>query len=179
MHNLEDLLKGCKNNDRKSQKILYETYAGRMLAICKRYVKTTQDAEDVLQEGFLKIFNQIHLFRNDGSFEGWMKRIFVGLSIDHFRKNLKTDSFNSIDSIDIEMKEDIFAQISAKELIDTISDLPDGYRIVFNLFAIEGFSHQEIAEKLGISEGTSKSQFSRAKAKLIVLLKEKNIHSHG
>ncbi|MEY5047303.1 MAG: hypothetical protein RLZZ175_662 [Bacteroidota bacterium] len=176
---LDTIISACKRNDRKAQKAIYETYANRMLAICMRYVKSRQDAEDVLQEGFLKIFDQINTFRNEGSFEGWMKRIFVGLAIDNFRKNKNIDLNDSLENVDFQNDENIYSKFSAQEIINSIAELPDGFRMIFNLYAIEGFTHKEIAEKLSISEGTSKSQFARAKMKLISLLKDKNIYAHG
>jgi RNA polymerase sigma-70 factor (ECF subfamily) len=180
MHSIDALIEDCKKHDRKAQKKLYETFAAKMLAICMRYVRSKEDAEEVLQEGFLKIFFQIDTYRNEGSFEGWMKRIFVGLAIDYFRKNKKLDLNDSLEQGEIvSSSEDVFSNLSAQDLIRTIAQLPDGYRLIFNLYAIEGFTHKDIAEKLDIAEGTSKSQFARAKSKLISLLKDKNIYAHG
>jgi len=179
MTEIETLIAACQKQDRKAQKRLYDLYAGKMLAICFRYVKSREDAEDVLQEGFLKIFQQFNTYRNEGSFEGWMKRIFVGLSIDFFRKNRKFDFNLPVEEAENVGVNDVLSSFSVNEILEAIASLSDGYRLVFNMYAIEGFSHKEIADKLNISEGTSKSQLARAKMKLVELLKNKNIYAHG
>lgn len=138
MQSLDTIVSACKHNDRKAQKVIYETYSNRMLAICMRYVKTKEDAEDVLQEGFLKIFNQIDTFRNEGSFEGWMKRIFVGLAIDNFRKNKNLDLNDSLENVDFQNDENIYSMFSAQEIINSIARLPDGFRMIFTCMRLKG-----------------------------------------
>ncbi len=178
----DDIIKKCLKNDRNAQKSLYQAFAGKMYAVCLRYSNKREDAEDILQEGFVKIFNQLQTYRNDGSFEGWMRRIFVGLAIDYYRKN-KKHNFQIIideelfDQPETEEENDLFSSIEAEAIHEAIQSLSDGYRTVFNLYAIEGFSHKEIANQLDISEGTSKSQFLRARLKLIEILKKKLNHT--
>ncbi len=168
------LIEDCINGNRKSQQHLYKLYAARMYALCFRYAKRQMDAEDILQEGFVKVFNNLHKFRGEGSFDGWVRRIFVNTSIEHIRKN-------HIDIVSEEGFEDKFidTQITAldnlykQDLLTTARKLSLGYRTVFTLYAVDGYSHKEIASQLGISESTSKSQFSRAKALLRNLLTQK------
>ena len=161
------LIKGCIKKDPKSQRLLYEKFAGKMYAICLRYIKEEASAEDVLVKGFTKIFEKIKQYKGDGSFEGWMRRIMVNESLQCIRKNknmhLTADIETAHHIMDFEMIE---SQIAAKDLLKIIGQLPDGYRTAFNLYAIEGYSHQEIAEMLDISVNTSKSQLSRARALL-------------
>jgi RNA polymerase sigma factor (sigma-70 family) len=175
MKSEQHLIEGCSRNDRKAQKILFERYSSVLLGICCRYTRDRAEAEDVLQEGFMKIFNHISQFNGTGSFEGWMKRIMVNTAITNFRSNQK--HFNQMDIS--EVKESRFedhapieTEFSQEDLLGIIHKLPCGYQMVFNLFAIEGFSHKEIGEMLGIDVGTSKSQLSRARAILQSKLKE-------
>lgn len=161
------LIKGCIKNDPKSQRLLYDRFAGKMYAICLRYIKDEASAEDVLVKGFTKIFEKIKQYKGDGSFEGWMRRIMVNESLQYIRKNknmhLTVDIETAHHIMDFEVIE---SQIAAEDLLKIIGQLPDGYRTTFNLYAIEGYSHQEIAEMLDISINTSKSQLSRARALL-------------
>jgi RNA polymerase sigma factor (sigma-70 family) len=167
------LIKDCINGNRKSQKELYNIFASPMYSICLRYSKNQMDAEDILQNGFIKLFNNLHKFRGEGSFEGWVRRIFVNSAIEHLRdKKINV-------TVDITLQDFIpYSHVSAldtlyeKDLIKTTDVLSDGYRTVFNLYAVDGFSHKEIAEYLGISESTSKSQYSRAKAILRDLISD-------
>jgi RNA polymerase sigma factor (sigma-70 family) len=152
------------------QRALYQQFARTMLGICLRYLKDTMEAEDVLQTGFMKVFDNLHTFRG-GSLEGWMKRIFVRESIDQFRRNkrsvfLFSEEPEAAVAPDLD---DITSQMAAEEIVQLIQGLPEGCRLVFNLFAVEGYNHKEIAGLLGISEGTSKSQYFRSKE----LLKER------
>ena len=160
------LIDGCKDNIRYMQEILYKRFAAKMFAICMRYAKNKMEAEDVLQMGFIKIFKEIGFYRNEGNFEGWMRRIMVNSAIESYRKNLRTLSIVSIENIIEEQpiaKYD-FNNLEMQELLKLIQNLADGYRMVFNMYVIEGYTHKEISETLGISEGTSKSQLSRARA---------------
>lgn len=175
MKNDQQLIEGCSRNDRKAQKALYEQYASVLLGICCRYTRDRAEAEDVLQEGFVKIFSHIAQFSGTGSFEGWMKRIMVNTAITHFRANQK--HFNQLDITEIRESrvEDSSlpeADFSQEDLLGVIRQLPRGYQVVFNLFVIEGYSHKEIGEMLGIDVGTSKSQLSRARSILQEKLKE-------
>ena len=164
-----DLIKGCIEGDRRMQKQLYDQFSPKMYAVCLRYMGNADDAQDILQEGFIKIFKNLERFRGDGSFEGWVRRIFVNTAIEHIRKkklNLSltekedTIEFKSVSALD---------NINEKDLLKIVSDLSPGYRSVFNLYVVEGFSHKEIGELLGINEGTSKSQLARAR----MILQEK------
>lgn len=159
------LIKGCKNGERKAQKALYDKYAGKMMSVCLRYVGRRDVAEDMLQDGFLKVFSSIHSFNGDGSFEGWIRRIFVNTSLEQLRRNDLLRDAVELDDPGVLTEPDYSAveKISADELIELIAILPPGYRTVFNMFAIEGYSHKEIGESLGINESTSRSQYTRAK----------------
>ncbi len=161
------LISNCLKGDRKSQKALYDLYAPKQFAICLRYTKNEMDAEDVLQDGFVKLFNNLHKFKGEGSFEGWIRRIFVNTAIEHLRrKKLETTGYEVFENAIIDRKPSALDNLYNKDLLKTSKTLSPGYQTVFNLYAIEGFTHQEIAKKLGITESTSKSQFSRAKALL-------------
>jgi RNA polymerase sigma-70 factor (ECF subfamily) len=139
-----------------------------MLGVCMRYAKNTEQAEDVLQDGFVKVFNKLKDFKSEGSLEGWIRRIMVNTALDQIRKEAKFQSDLNIDDVGykIENNELIVEHLMAEDLMKMVQAMPVGYRIVFNMFAIEGYAHSEIAEKLGISENTSKSQYSRARAYL-------------
>lgn len=168
-----DILEGCKENVREAQKKLYDIYSAKFNGICLRYMKDQRDAEEVLANSFMKIFTNISKFRSEGSFEGWMKRIVVNESLAYLRK--RQQMYLEVDIEDSNIAGDFSwedSQLEANELIALIQSLPSGYRTIFNLYAIEGFSHKEIAVKLGISEGTSKSQLSRARLLLQDLVKK-------
>ena len=168
----EDIIKGCIKEDRYYQKLLYKTYSSRMLAVCMRYFKQRDEAEDCLQEGFIKVFKNINLFGGKGSFEGWIRKIMVNTAINTYRANQRLINPRELEDTDAYIPSDDFGvseTYSAEYLMNLIQNLPDGYRVVFNMYAIEGYSHKEISEMLNISEGTSKSQLSRARA----LLQEK------
>jgi RNA polymerase sigma factor (sigma-70 family) len=171
----EELIRLCQKNDAKAQRDFYERFSARMMAICKRYVKDSMEAEDLMVNGFLKVFEKIHQYRFEGSFEGWLRRIFVNECLSFLRKKqlMFVDAQNRYDLFDTQQVTDL--NLNVEDLLKMISQLPDGYRTVFNLYAIEGYSHQEVAEMLGISEGTSKSQLSRARAMLQQYLTENSI----
>jgi RNA polymerase sigma factor (sigma-70 family) len=159
-----DLIKGCINGDRRIQEQLYKQYSGKMYAVCLRYASNSDDAQDLLQEGFIKVFSNIHRFRGEGSFEGWMRRIFVNTSIEHFRKKSNSYSISETEENTIPDKQwSVVESLAEKDLVKMIQDLSPGYRTVFNMYVVDGYSHKEIGQLLGISEGTSKSQFARAK----------------
>ena len=159
------LIENCISGNRKSQKELYDMYAPKMFAICLRYTKNQMDAEDTLQEGFVKLYNNLHRFRGEGSFDGWVRRIFVNTAIEHIRKkNLNITNGEGLENSIADKHKSALDNLYEKDIIKTSMKLSEGYRTVFNLYAVEGFSHKEIANHLGITESTSKSQFSRAKA---------------
>ncbi len=166
----EKIIQGCINGKRSAQHMLYKKYAVVMLGVCLRYSKNKSEAEDVLQDGFIKVFSNIKKFRSEGSFEGWIKRIMINTALINARNNLKhyyhSDITEFEQQISAEDKGHIKEAISSKDLMKLIQALPDGYRIVFNLYVFEKFNHKEISELLKISESTSKSQLSRARSLL-------------
>lgn len=162
----EKLIEKCKKGNRKAQKYLYDKYSSVMFGICIRYSKNLNDAEDILQEGFIKIFGYINSYEGKGSFEGWMKRIMVNTAITFYHKNLKHKYHDDISELQETINTDSNWQDSDfthDELLRIIQTLPDGYRNIFNLYAIEGYKHKEIAQMLEIDVSTSKSQYHRAK----------------
>jgi RNA polymerase sigma factor (sigma-70 family) len=165
--NEEDLIKGCVEENSACQRELYDKYAGKMFAVCLRYASTREDAEDALQEAFIRIFDNISKFRNEGSFEGWMRRITVHTVLRLIQKKTPLQYAEDTSALTkVSTASDAIGNLNEKDLLGLIKQLPQGYRVVFNMYAIEGFSHNEIAENLGISEGTSRSQYSRAKKHL-------------
>lgn len=175
----ELLLQGCYRNDAMAQQELYQRYSPKMLSVCYRYAKTREDAEDMLQEGFIKVFTQIHQYENRGSLEGWILRIVVHTCINHIKKYKKfNDHVDIADAVNITVREEsITGLIQAKQIIESIRSLPIGYRTVLNLYAIEGYSHREIGDMLDIEESTSRSQYTRAKNMLEEMLLKRNIIS--
>ncbi len=172
----QDMIQGCIKGNLSSQKQLYEQYAGKMLAVCMRYARDRSEAEDMLQEAFLKVFQNIGKFKFEGSFEGWIRRIMVFSAINYYKqRSRKFKEDLDQQHIDVAYNEEIIDRISAKEIMELVQQMPEGYKIIFNLFAIEGFSHKEISEELGIAIGTSKSQYARAKQYMQNLLAK---HDH-
>lgn len=172
---LADLLNGCLENDRRAQEQLYRWLSPRLFAVCLRYAADREAAEDILQEGFIKLFQKLGSYRAEGSFEGWARRIIVNTAIEHFRKIKPVLSLESeYAPTEPSLRETGVTQLEAKELSALIQELPVGYRTVFNLYAVEGYNHAEIGQLLGISEGTSKSQYSRAKRWLQEQLQKRN-----
>lgn len=166
-HTEETLIANCLKGDRKSQKTLYSLYAPRLFTVCLNYTKHQMDAEDVLQDGFVKLFNNLDKFKGEGSFEGWMRRIIVNTAIEHLRrKKVETRDCDYFRNSIIDKQPTALDNLYNKDLLKSSRELSKGYQTVFHLYAVEGLSHQEIAKKLGISESTSKSQFCRAKAML-------------
>jgi RNA polymerase sigma-70 factor (ECF subfamily) len=175
-YTINDLMEGCKAGDRKMQEMLYKQTASKMLALCLRYAKDRMEAEDVLQMGYIKIFQKIKEYRGEGSFEGWIRRIMVNTAIESYRKNLRGSTVVEIDEAYEQPSTGFdFSRLGMQDLMKVIQKLADGYRMVFNMYVIEGYSHKEIGEALGISEGASKSQLSRARA----ILKEEIIKMEG
>jgi RNA polymerase sigma factor (sigma-70 family) len=167
-----DLLEGCRRGDRKMQHELYNRFAPKMYGVCLRYASNAEEAEDILQDGFIKIFNKINSYRGDGSFEGWIRRIFVNTAIEHFRKRIYLQPISETEENTVEGKYlSVLDNLAEKDIIQLVQQLSPGYRTVFNMYVVEGYTHKQIAEMLGISEGTSKSQLSRAKLILQDLVK--------
>ncbi len=177
----DELVQGCIIGDAIAQKALYQRFARKMMSICMRYAKDRDQAQDMLQDGFVKVFQKLDHFRGDGPLGGWIARTMVNTSLDHIRRNKPYD--HSVDLTEAEYlhKEDpkVMDNMSTDELMALIQALPTGYRTVFNLFAIEGYPHKEIAEMLGISENTSKSQFMKARAYLRKLLPAEVLAQYG
>jgi RNA polymerase sigma factor (sigma-70 family) len=165
----ESILKGCKEGKRSAQKLLYDHYVSVMFAVCLRYAKNHDEAEDLVQEGFLKVFQNINSFRQQGSLEGWMKRIMVNHALNHYKKNRKelffedVNEINELEILDQNEETDLPEPIPPEKLLEFIQSLPEGYRMVFNLYVFEDYGHKEIAATLNISENTSKTQLMKAR----------------
>jgi len=172
-----EIVEGCKAGKRELQKALYTRFSGKMYSVCLRYCKNREEAEDILQDGFIKVFHSIQQFMGAGSFEGWVRRIMVNTALEALRK--KKLDFSSFDIEHAENHQaqafDTTSKTSASDLLTIIQQLPPGYRTIFNLYAIEGYQHKEIAVMLGISEGTSKSQLARARYVLQEKLKSSEL----
>lgn len=175
----DELIKGCRGRDRNAQRQLYDMYSSRMYGLCYRYIKDSMEAEDVLVTAFMKVFEKIEQFKNEGSFEGWIRRIVVNESLTYLRRNRSMYLETELEQADREPNFDNLSDhLEAEDLLNMIQELPTGYRIVFNLYAIDGYSHKEIAAQLGISENTSKSQLSRARTYLQKVLAENDWAIH-
>jgi RNA polymerase sigma factor (sigma-70 family) len=162
------LVKECLNENPKAQKALFDKFAPKMLSVCLRYIKNTEKAEDVLQDGFIKVFVNLLNYKHSGVLEGWIRRIIVNTCLDELKKNKKLLLNISVEEVEYKLESNDFVleQMMADDLLKLIQSMPEGYRVIFNMFAIEGYAHQEIATKLGISESTSKSQYLRARGYL-------------
>lgn len=162
------LIRGCRKGDRLAQKELYETYSRKMMGVCLRYVNDRETARDLLQDGFVKVFTSMDSYSGAGSFEGWMRKIFVNCALEYLRKSDVLRESTDLDNMAelIQPDSSVISSMSAAELMTLVHELPTGFRTVFNLFAIEGYSHKEISEMLNITESTSRSQFTRAKQML-------------
>jgi RNA polymerase sigma-70 factor (ECF subfamily) len=158
-----DLIKACIAKDPRAQRILYDKHAPMLMAVCRRYCSSTEEAEDAFQEGFVKIYSKLSEYKYEGSFGGWLRRVMVKHAFHEDVNEVPNISSNAHSPLD---------EMSAKELMSLLETLPDGYRVVFNMFAIEGYSHKEIADKLDITESTSKSQFLRARTYIKKCLEE-------
>lgn len=177
----EQLIKECISGNAAAHKKFYDLFAKKMMGVCLRYTNNPDEAQDVLQDGFIKVFGKLPKFVSKGSLEGWVRRIMVNTALDQYRKNKKFQKDIEIDAVSFKLEKSdfIIETINANDLLKIIQTIPEGYRVVFNLFAIEGYSHKEIAEKLGVTESTSKSQYSRAKKMLRKRLVEENIVEEG
>jgi RNA polymerase sigma factor (sigma-70 family) len=173
----EAIFQGCLKNQAAAQRELYNRYSPKMLAVCYRFAHKREDAEDMLQEGFIKVFSQLHTFQNKGAFEGWIRKIIVHTCINNLKKNKRfNESVDLTYANSIQIREESIPSIvQAKQIVECIRMLPIGYRTVLNLYAIEGYSHKEIAEMLDIEESTSRSQYTRAKQMLEDILIKKKI----
>nr|WP_262921685.1 sigma-70 family RNA polymerase sigma factor [Pontibacter ruber] len=162
------------------QEKLYQLYSRRMMAVCVRYTRSRFEAEDIFHEAFVKVFRNISAY-NGGSFEGWVRRIFVNTAINHYHKNRKYQDQLDYSSVEesVPADDDIISTISGQELLALINQLPEGYRLIFNLYVVEGFNHREIAEMLNIAEGTSKSQLAKAKSHLKKMLQKLSISENA
>jgi RNA polymerase sigma-70 factor (ECF subfamily) len=180
MWNDEEILNGCKKDDRKAQEQLYRKYAPVLLGILCRYSRSREEAEDLLQEGFIKIFKNIHQYREEGPLLAWMRRIMINTAIRHYQSTLEEQrNVRLKDSMERKIADQDLATLnfSAEDILKVMQMLPEGFRVVFNLYAIEGYKHKEIAKRLGISVNTSKSQYARARKflKKLFLKMEKGV----
>jgi len=173
----EELIEGCRRQNRQAQKRLYEQYSSKFYALCCRYVKDKMEAEDVLITAFTKILDKIDQYTGEGNFEGWMRRVMVNEALSYLRRNKNMYLETTIEAANYEPDYNkLENQLEADDLMKLIETLPSGYKIVFNMYAIDGYSHKEIAEQLGITESTSKSQLSRARTALQKSLIETEQH---
>jgi len=173
----ENIIKGCIKKNHLCQRLLYEKYAGKMMSLCQRYSRDPQETKDIMQEGFIRVFDCIHQFKSEGSFEGWMRRVFASIAIRHVSK--RKIVFSDIDMIDTDattIESSVVSKLSEDEIHKMISQLPEGYRLVFNLNIIEGYSHEEIGILLGIQASTSRTQLVKARRMLqSLILKQFNM----
>jgi RNA polymerase sigma-70 factor (ECF subfamily) len=183
-YTIEELITRCKAGERQAQELLYNQLAPKMLGVCMRYANSRMEAEDMLQNGFINVFKNINDYRGEGAFEGWVRRIMVHASIEYYRKHYRIAQAIDIADAGIELAVDAAAitNMDVKDLLNIIQQLSPGYRMVFNLYAIEGYSHKEIATIMGITEGASKSQLSRARAILkamVLKMEDKKYENAG
>tara|TARA_Y100001934_G_scaffold100873_1_gene124050 strand:+ start:6032 stop:6661 length:630 start_codon:yes stop_codon:yes gene_type:complete len=179
MLNQDLIIQGCINGDRRAQQSLYEHFYGKMMVVCMRYANCKDEALDMFQEAFIKVFKNLHKYGKQGSFEGWVRRIMVNTCIDHIRKNKINNQMVELDnnhgSIEVDDEKDagILEHVNFSDLLNMVQHLSPAYRSVFNLYIVDGFTHQEISEALGISVGTSKSNLAKAKGNLKKMLLKK------
>ncbi|MCF8332217.1 MAG: sigma-70 family RNA polymerase sigma factor [Bacteroidales bacterium] len=171
----KELIKQCKAKDKKAEEQLYERYAPKMWGVCMRFAKNRMGAEDIMQEGFVKVFAKLDQYNDQGSFEGWIRKTIINTAINHYKKNINYNKELDLDEVTIknQIEPRVIDQLTVNELMEVIRELPEGYRLVFNLFVLEGYSHKEIADNLDITENTSKSQLSRARNVLQQQIKKK------
>ncbi len=164
MEDFKSIISDCIAGSRKAQAMLYHQFAPKMFGVCLRYAKDATEAEDNLQEGFIKVFTNLKNFRHDGSLEGWIRRIMINVSLEKIRKQHLLYPVEDVAVYDtVNFSDDVIAKISADDLMKLIQQLPPRYRLVFNLYVLEGMSHQEIAQEMDITQGTSKSNLARAR----------------
>jgi RNA polymerase sigma factor (sigma-70 family) len=165
----DELIRGCLRGNAQCQRDLYERFAGKMYAVCLRYARTREDAADILQEGFIKVFSKLEQFQFNGSFEGWIRKVMVNTALRAYQKQrfeFEQSGYERLPELPVDP--DAMGMLSEAELLNLVRQLPDGYRAVFNLVAIEGYSHAEAATMLGIQESTSRSQLTKARRHLEV-----------
>jgi RNA polymerase sigma factor (sigma-70 family) len=170
-----ELIELCKKNDQKAMQVVYDQYVPKMRGVCFRYARTVFEVDDILQEAFVRVFLKIASYKFQGSFEGWIRRIVINTAINYFKSNSNTFKQTQLDEISDELiaKVEIVDNQTVEYLYDLINKLPAGYKFIFNMYAIDGYSHKEIAEMLKITESTSRSQYTRAKKQLILMLEKK------
>lgn len=181
MQTTREILIGCKNNDRQAQRALYELLNKKLMGLSIRYTRSREDAKDVFQESFIKIYKSVGGIQKEASLEGWAKRIVINTAINHYNKNKKHQECLYVDEIERStdhMDDDDIDHLSDEQLLEMINSLPEGSKLVFNLYIIEGYSHKEISEILDISVGTSKSQLNRAKTLLKQMLEKLGINEY-
>lgn len=178
-----ELIQGCVDNDRLAQKRMYERYYGKMLGVCMRYAKSKDEAGEMLNMGFYKVFKTISTFKaENGNLEGWIYRIMVNTAIDYLRKEMKHQHTDIEKTVYAEDTGNVIADLTAEQILQLVNKLTPAYRSVFNLYVVEGYSHKEIGEMLGINEGTSKSNLAKARAKMqdmIIELNKINLKAYG
>jgi len=177
--NEDKLIKKALKNEREAQHFLYTMYSSKMLSVCRYYISDLQHAEDVMLEGFFKVFSNLKSFKREGSFEGWVRRIMVRESISFLRRQKNVEFSLEEANVDYRYSHDLSTELEVNEIQKLIDDLPEGYKMIFVMYAIEGYKHSEIAELLNISEGTSKSQLFKARKMLQQKIKELNKTSYG
>ncbi|HKK62293.1 MAG TPA: sigma-70 family RNA polymerase sigma factor [Bacteroidales bacterium] len=174
--NLEILIKGCRRGDPVSQKTLYEQFSAAMYGLCLQYASSEEDAKDILQDGFVKVFKKISQVKEPKALPGWIKRVMINTALEKYRSQVHIKRVNEDPlNVDAEISDDTLSSLESEAIINLIRELSPQYRMVFSLYAIEGYNHKEIAEKLQISEGTSKSNLSRAR----IILQEKVLDLYG
>lgn len=177
--NEKDLIQACKQQERKAQKLLFDRYSAKMLGVCRRYIKTQEDAEDVMIEGMYKVMSKIDKYHGTGSFEGWMRRVMVNEALMFLRKAHNFRMTVEVSNIEIKSQVTVEDQLAAEDILKLLEKLPTGYRTIFNLYVVEGYKHREIAEILGISINTSKSQLILAKKRLRSLIQQNRMPDVG
>lgn len=176
MEDFKPIISECIAGNQKAQAKLYQQFAPKMFGVCLRYARDLSEAEDNLQEGFIKVFTNLKSFRNDGSLEGWIRRIMINVSLEKIRKQRLLFPVEDVAIYDsVNFSDDVIAKISADDLLKLVQQLPPRYRLVFNLYVIEGMSHEEIANEMSITKGTSKSNLARARE----ILKRKVYQNFG
>lgn len=174
---LKSLIENCIKGRSDAQQAFYKYFYGKMMGVCLRYAKNPDDAKDILHDGFIKVFNNLHKFKFDGSIEGWVRRIIVNTAIDSLRKDKNTysidENYDVVDEDSLPEEDNFYEQFSSNDIVEAIQNLSPAYKAVFNLYVIEGYSHQEIAEELNISIGSSKSNLAKAKRNLKIELLKK------
>ena len=171
----DELIDKCLQGDQKAQRALFDKFSRKMMSVCMRYLAEREEAEDVLQDGFVKVFSHLESFKREGSFEGWIRRTMINTSLDYLRKKKAMYIDTDISEAEFLAGEDekVVGKMRVEELMKLIQEMPQGYRTVFNLYAIEGYTHQEIADELGVTESTSKTQFRKARTYLMKIIGER------